>query len=166
MAHIIDFTELEVTLLDAINNVASFYIDAKEVFELLMITGCRPLEIMQIERWHDSVGTNVTLDAAKGNQIRIISKAILPAYFKSAITNQVNPFPSLSYVRFRYAFLHTYAYPLARIGNKQVALYLFRHYQFKKLHNLGQTDAQIKSYMGENSLAVTMGYIYGDVWSE
>lgn len=166
MGHILTFSELENSLLDCIGNVASFYIDAKEVFELLMITGCRPLEIVQIDRWHDSVTSNVTLDAAKGNLTRIISKAILPAYFKSAITNQVNPFPSLSYVRYRYAFLHTYVYPNARIGNKQVALYLFRHYQFKKLHNLGKTDNEIKTYMGENSLPVTMKYIYGDIWSE
>lgn len=163
--HLILLPELEVTLLDSIANVPAYYTMAQKYFELLYSCGCRPLEPMQIAKWIDGAGSSVTLLALKGNNPRTIQKVTLPPFWLTAITNQVNPFPSNSYIRFRYAFKHSYIYPAAYTGDKDIALYLFRHYQFKKLHNLGMSDNDIKVYMGENNIGVTQNYIYSEIWS-
>lgn len=156
---IITNTQLNDTLQDAIANVPDFYYDAYLFFSVLYATGCRPVEVFEINRWSNYSPTQVRLLPAKGQDYRYLDKSILPSLFYEMIIGSYRQFWLASIRQMRYAFAGTYSLNTAVMGDKSSMLYLFRYNRFRQLSDGGMSEEDIKKYFAETSLAITHGYI-------
>jgi integrase len=149
---------------NACENVPKFYPHAYEFLYTLYYTGCRPIEVLEINRWSVLDATHFQLATAKGNYPRTIEKSAVYSTFAAAIEDGYVTYWLASIRQFRYAFNSIYEYAGATIGDKEVELYLYRHRMFKLLYEESYTIPQITDIMGEHSDTITEGYVFSNIY--
>lgn len=159
----LNFQELEDSLNTAIANVPTFYPNLDTFLTSLMVSGCRPTELLDLSRWSGSGGEVFTLDTAKKNNNRTFNRSTFSTAFQSYIDNSYFPWSVVNYRQLSYQFNSIYAYPHASVLGKEISLYLFRHYYIKKLHRDGLTVQQIMAITGHLRSSVVNGYIYSEI---
>lgn len=148
---------------EAVTNCSPYYFRAQLFLQILRACGCRPKEALDINLWSIVNPTTVQLAALKGNWPRTINLLSLPSDFVDAIDTQTNPFRSCYYRRYEYAFVRCWPYYPTTVGAKNIGTYVFRHRTFKQLFADGLTREQVRVTMGENTLAVSNGYIDSEI---
>ena len=142
------FEQLENSLLALLNISVPGVPYFSSMVNVFYSTGCRPTELFTTGIWTELTNGEYQLQPLKGNNARIVT----PIGFTDIEKERINlGLPIYSYAsvrRIRYHFSANYLYPMASIGGKQAALYLFRHHFIKKLVNEGKTDPQIKIALG------------------
>lgn len=162
------FSELETQLRSFIlevKNISQYYSDA---FQLLYLTGCRPLEIFDAQRWSVFEDDYVLLQPAKGNKIRVLPFDLFPAGYVSSIYagNIQSSFLSRSTLeRFFYKYFYyrpTFIYNSENFN--PIGLYLFRHFRMKEKFNEFETVEDVSDYFGEVDHKNTENYIFSQLF--
>ena len=158
-----DYPLLSSSLNDLVRDTPPYYLGANLFFNVLLSTGCRPIEAIQLERWSNGAGADINLQCAKGQGVRVLDSSKLPYGLLDAIASGVSPYPTSSFYRYSYVFNLLYAYPQLSLGGKEVCLYAFRYHYFRMLYEDGYTSEEIQDHMQESSLRITEGYIFQDI---
>ncbi len=155
--------ELNASLVDVVSTTPAFYVDAQLYFSVLLKTGCRPIEVYEVERWRRLDAESFAVQCAKGQGERVLPQSLLPVGFVHMVDRET-PLKWLSTVRsFRYAFQKSYMFLLPSKGLKYSELYLFRYNAFKQKYSETGSEIAVKEYFIESSLIVTQGYIYAAI---
>lgn len=146
-----------------INNAARYSNRYAEAFELMKITGCRPVELFDHERWKIVDSNTVSLQPAKGNNLRYIESSLIPANILQSIEDGFIITACLSQSSLYRYFAITFPTRPLFVGNsiKQspIGIYIFRHRAFK-LKELELSDpTAVGAYFGEIDIKNTNGYI-------
>lgn len=134
-----------------------FYIH--DFFKNMRLTGLRPVELQEFDRWTVLDENLLKVTAAKGSNDRIFQNSELTTTFVAAIRSGERIYDVCRLSTVRFWLWRWSSYKNLAKGNRQVSLYIFRYAKFKELHDLGWTTQQISDYMGERSNANTDGYI-------
>lgn len=159
---------LDLQVNDVLANISPFY---GAFFKVLQLTGLRPVEILNRDRWTYLSGTNSEVQCAKGSGIRSIDFAGFPDEFISFITT-VPPATSLyqsiterTILRFWYDYFapHHFYFADNESGSSQ-GVYIFRHMYVKDRIAEGYTVAQIATMMAELDQNNILGYVNSQSW--
>lgn len=162
------FTELENQLrafILEVNTYSQYYSNA---FLLLYLTGCRPLEIFDAQRWSIFEDEYVLLQPAKGNNIRVLPFNLFPpGYVTSIYSSKIqSSYLSRSTLE-RYFYKYFYARPTFIYDSENfnpIGLYLFRHFRMKEKYNeLGNVEA-VSDFFGEVDHKNTASYIFSQLY--
>jgi len=155
---ILTYTQLDDACKDTIKPVNGYGSDLVLMMQLFYDTGCRPIEIVQRERWSKVDALNIECDTAKNSSNRVFDSSSVPLDFFTAIQNDLWPFPVSRLSQAYTFFSKNWPYPKAIVGQKEVELYAFRYRYVKKLKLDGLTDAQIAAEMGWSQTSLVGTY--------
>ena len=133
------------------------------LMQLLHSTGARPADIMPPGAITKNASGNFFLNPLKGNNQRSINPQGLTDSQIIQIENNQPIFNPFSVRRFRYHFSANYKYPLASVGEKQIALYIFRHAFIKNLVAEGLTSIEISEIMGYTTTTPVQFYSESEI---
>jgi hypothetical protein len=151
-----DLNSSLIKVLEPQPNYQSYLFDA---FTMLALTSIRPAELFELNRWSEPEEGIFKLNPLKNNNPRYFNEETLTPYFANAVREGLPLYYPFSIRRLRYHFTQFYLYPSAQIGEKEVALYLFRHRGIKKLSRDGLSAQEIAEVMGYTTTTVVSGYI-------
>jgi hypothetical protein len=120
-----------------------YYPVATDFFRDLYKTGCRPNELLQVERWNYISDSEIILTPLKDNLPRAFIAADLSPSLLFAIQNNIKPYQSLTSVMKKIL-------PLVKIQtiDKSAIDYMFRYNKVKTLKDQGESDSEIQSRFG------------------
>lgn len=121
-------------------------------------TGCRPMELLQPDRWSITGANEATMQPLKGNNPRTIQKTLLSDELLFAIDNQVPPYQGLSLRQLSSVTKKIIPVLMPSAGSKSAIDYIFRYNYVKRLHNAGASDAAIQAKMGWISALLPASY--------
>lgn len=130
-----------------------------DFFKNLRLTGLRPRELQDYDRWTIIDENTLKVQACKGSNDRTFDNSELTTTFVTAIRSSVRIYDVCRLATARIWLERWSNYPRIEKGNRDTSLYIFRYAKFKELNSLGWTTLQISNYMGEVSNSNTDGYI-------
>ena len=135
-----------------------YYPIATSFFYDLYKTGCRPNELLEIERWSYIDASHIELAPLKGNLTRSFTAADLSENLVFSIVNQVAPYQGLTLRQLTSVMKKIL--PLIKIQtiDKSAIDYMFRYNKVKSLKDNGDTYTQITEKFGWNNEALAIGY--------
>jgi len=151
------------------SNISHYYAD---FFNVLFLTGCRPVELLEIERWSRLNKSELSLQTAKRGLIRTIPIAGLPSSFLEAVDaypGDLLPFTRISKsttLRFWDLYFSPsqfYFYDDDLKGSQ--GMYILRHIFVKNLIYGGMTYSEASNYMGETDVKNITGYYLSQAFS-
>lgn len=162
------FSELENQLRSFILEVNTFSQYYSDAFRLLYLTGCRPLEIFDAQRWSVFDDLYVLLQPAKGNNIRVLPFDSFPAgYVSSIYAGKIqSSYLSRSTLE-RYFYKYFYSRPTFILNAEAfnpIGLYLFRHYAMKEKYHEFESIEDVSEYFGEVDGKNTENYIFSQLF--
>lgn len=160
---ILTYNQLDQACKDTIQAVNGYGSDLVLMMQLFYDTGCRPIEIVERDRWSKVDAMNIQCDTAKNSQNRVFDSSQVPIDFFTAIQSGLWPFPVSRLSQAYTFFSKNWPYPRAVVGKKEVELYAFRYRFVKKLKIDGLTDAQVASEMGWSSTSLVATYNGADI---
>lgn len=132
-------------------------------FQVMMGTGCREGEAMDLTRWTLTPYGVYTLHPQKGNSIREIQAVSLPQAFRVWIADRPSGQSPTSLARLRSSFVQLNNYSDLRSGKKGISTHLFRYNYIRSLKAEGKTIREIKAIMGLSSSLVIQRYQDNDI---
>lgn len=126
-------------------------------------TGCRAMEMFDLNRWSIFDNENLQLIPQKGNLPRIILKNLLSEGFNEAVINKPLSYYSFSYSQANFYFKRFSIYSFVYHDSRPETLNLFRHYVCKTMKLQGYSDQLISEYFGEIDITNIRNYIYSDL---
>lgn len=158
--------ELDIICQFVVNYPPPFYTITTSFLQDLYNTGCRPMELLMIDRWTTTPGdsSTYTLDPLKGNNPRIISKSLLSENLIYAIDNSIAPYQNLSLRQLEYSMKKVF--PVERIyaETKIIVAYPFRYNRVRKALASGMTQSQISIMFGWVSPTINATYSTQDLY--
>jgi hypothetical protein len=146
----ISATELQSLCQYICNFPPPFYSIVSDFVNDLYATGCRPTELIQTNRWVQSlIDINYwTMQPQKGNNTREILKSSVSNNLNQAIINQVKPYQQLTVRQLEYSMKQII--PVGHIykETKEMVSYIFRYNRVKILLGTGATNGQIQTFFG------------------
>lgn len=124
----------------------------------LYTTGCRPRELLMVNRWTYISAANIQLQPLKGNNTRTFTAADISDELEFAIINQVRPYQGLSLRQLTSVTKKILPVPQVQTIEKSAVDYLFRYNYVKQLHLSGMSDADITLKMGWISPLLASAY--------
>jgi len=162
---IITYTDLNKAL-EVVVGGSPFYSQfLTDAFFVMYHSGCRPIELQDRNRWSFSAGGELSLQPAKGNNLRKIPLQVWPSSFVGWVNGSDTKFRFVTYYNCGNLFHHLF--PLAQpfIGLKQADQYLFRHRYVKSLAIAGRSVTEIKQDMGWVSDSLVTRYVNSVVYN-
>jgi hypothetical protein len=127
-----------------------FYNEVTMFVSDLYVTGCRPQELLQTNRWTQSIidSDYWTLTPEKNNDTREIQKSILSDNLTFAIENQIRPYNDLTQRQLEYSIQQIN--PVARLfaDTKIIIAYLYRYNKVREMLDDGITQNEISTAFG------------------
>lgn len=155
----VNIAELQEICNYIINADYPYFEELREAFKLLRHTGCREMEIFEIQRWSQVSGDEFTLTPQKGNNNRTIILGSEFTDFKAAILGQYPPFLGRTYSQLQNLFKRVCPYWPIYSGGKQITLYTFRYLFLHELKADGLTNQQIADVMGHVNVETVSNYL-------
>lgn len=123
--------------------VASFVND-------LYNTGCRPMELLQVDRWElqPSSPPYYTMQPGKGNFLRAILQSDISTDLQEAIQFNYKPYQDLTLRQLEFSMKQVNPAGKCYHMTKEMVSYLFRYNRCKILVNDGIPDSGIQEYFG------------------
>lgn len=159
MRVVISNSQLDNILLEVISNNVVIDEQYRLLYEVLYCTGCRVNDLLEYNRWNVLMNGKVQLQPQKGNNLRIFDSSTLPAIFYDSLINNYNLFDNILYGKVEYNLLRLINKYDIRRNKKKITTHLFRHNYAKKLKEVGKTDVEIQSILGEKHLISAQNYI-------
>jgi len=150
-------------LLDTLNIVQNYDTILHDVFLNLYKTGLRANELLENNRWTALLSGNVTCTTEKGSNIREFTETELTFLFYTSIINSNDIYYGNSYSTCLRYFLRYRTFADIFHNNKSLNLSLFRHNKCKLLHDSGQSDTEIQTYLCEKDIRNSNNYIYSQL---
>ena len=135
-----------------------YYPIATSFFHDLYVTGCRPNELLQIDRWTYIDTDHIELVPLKDNLTRSFTQSELSSDLVFSIIHQVAPYQGLTLRQLTSVMKKIL--PLIKIQtiDKSAIDYMFRYNKVKSLKDNGNTYPQITEKFGWNNEALAIGY--------
>ena len=150
-------------LLNTLKIVQNYDTILHDVFFNLYKTGLRANELLEYKRWTALLNGNVTCTTEKGSNIRKFTETELTYIFYTSIIKNSDLYHGNSYSTCLRYFLRYRTFADIFHNNKSLNLSLFRHNKCKILHDLGQTDTEIQTYLCEKDIRNSNNYIYSQL---
>lgn len=112
------------------------------------MTGIRPIEGVESDRWSISLTGQIKLITAKTAQVRTFDPLELPLEFVEAIYGDRWPFMTIRISQAQQFFNKVFPYPTMFKGDKATNMYAFRYRYVKWLQRSGFPPSQIQYKMG------------------
>jgi integrase len=151
------------------NNISRYY---GSFFIALYETGCRPVELLDRDRWSRRNLTEFDLITAKGSEPRIIRTDQLTKEIISAIDDTSIDLPSFFRISRRTCerFFYDYFFPDHWFFEDNdlkgsQGMYIFRHIFVKRLIAEGMTISDVAAILGEVDLKNIQGYAGSQAFS-
>lgn len=138
--------------------VGSYSATLQLLLSVMYATGCREAEVLDRARWTGRPDLDWDLQPQKGNPVRIIPAADVPAPFVAWINSKGYPSALSSRSNLRRAVRIFSSYPFMSCGGKGISSHRFRHNRIKQLKLAGASEAEIKEFMGLISSSIINGY--------
>ena len=135
-----------------------YYPIATSFFSDLYNTGCRPMELLLVERWQYISSAQILLTPLKGNDIRDFTESELSTNLVFAIQNQIKPYHGLSLRQLESVLQKIIPVLKPQTIDKSAISYIFRYNKAKQLKAAGYNDAQLMSIFGWSSTAYASLY--------
>jgi len=155
---VLTYSQLNTACLQVIQPVYGYELALVTMMELMYLTGCRPIEAVDRDRWFPVSGLLVEMDTAKNGSNRQFSESQLPDGFFQAIQDGRWLFPVSRLSQAQTFFVKNWPYPKAKVGQKDLQLYAFRYRYIKKLKLEGVTNLDIAAIMGWSTTALVSVY--------
>jgi uncharacterized protein (TIGR02145 family) len=136
-----------------------YYEELREAFVVLFLTGCRPAELFEIERWNFVSDYNVTLVPQKGNTTRDCVLDSRCDNFIAAIQSQYRPFLGRTYWQFQNLYQKIRNFGILQSGDKIITMYLYRYRFIWQLSDDGYSVSAIASKMGYVETGTPQSYL-------
>ena len=146
----ISTTELQSLCQYICNFPPPFYSIVSDFVNDLYTTGCRPTELIQTNRWIQSIidANYWTMQPQKGNNTREILKSSISTNLNQAIINQVRPYQHLTVRQLEYSMKQIIPVGTITKDTKEMVSYIFRYNRVKILLGKGATNGQIQTFFG------------------
>lgn len=146
-------------LIEVTNHSEYYHIYTSSYFHDLYLTGCRPVELLDITKWK-IVGESLELTTAKTEAKRIISPVWLSMNFKRSVSYREAPYNGLTYDQAVKEFRRVLRMHPITTENKVADLYLFRYNRAKQLFGSTKDITTVMHFFGWLSPAMAHNYIY------
>lgn len=103
------------------------------------------------------------LKALKRNELRTVSKSLLPISFLEYLNGAIIPAYEISFSTFNRQLLYLFPSMPIYQGEKLILSHIFRHNFAKKLKIEGYSDIMIQKVMAEKMLSSAQHYIYSEI---
>ena len=133
------------------------------LFDMLFRTGMRFEDCYSLSRWAIVSPQVVTVQTAKGSDIRTFTESDINPYLWAAIHAQNFSYFNFSYSTIRRYFSLAFPIPNLTVLSKPIKTHIFRHNKARMLKASGLSDLEIKAYLGERSLSSAKSYIYSNI---
>jgi hypothetical protein len=153
-------TDQELSYLCKYLSTASYiyYPVATNFFYDLYTTGCRPEELLEIERWSYIDVNIIQLLPLKGNAARGFNPDQLSSSMLFAIPNQVAPYEGLTLRQLTSVLYKIIPVLAIQTINKMAITYMFRYNRVRLLFAAGKTSVEVQSIFGWSSEAYGLLY--------
>lgn len=143
-----------------VNYPPPFYSIQQTFVSDLYTTGCRPQELIQVNRWQQSIeDLNAwTMQPQKGNFTREIPKCFLSDHLNTAITDQYRPYQRLSIRQLEYSMKQIIPTGTVEVETKEMVAYIFRYNLVKQLISQGKTNSEIQTHFGWKNPPMPFNY--------
>jgi site-specific recombinase XerD len=145
-------------------NINAFDLEMGVLTNCIYGTGLRFSEVYELDRWQVIDMNILEVQTKKGSDARLFQNSELPPEFVWIIRNDAQYFRSFSYKTYTNYFTRFFRYPFIYTGNKQISSHIFRHLRAKQLNFEGQTDEQIRVYLGERDIKNAQSYINSEIY--
>lgn len=162
---LLTFEQLESSLLKVMIPVAGYHDLIFDYFTNLYYIGCRPAELMNVEKWQRLDSQYFKLIPSKNNYPRFIKESAMSSPLVSAIDSGSSSPYGYKYFKQLYFFEKWFQYQPCHVGKKSIDLYLFRHHYVKKLYKDGHTIPEITSQMGWVNPLMAENYIFSQIFT-
>lgn len=162
---LLTFDQLESSLLKVMIPVTGYHDLIFDYFTNLYYIGCRPTELMNVEKWQRLDSQYFKLIPSKNNYPRFIKESAMTSALVSAIDSGSSSPYGYKYFKQLYFFEKWYEFQPCHVGKKSIDLYLFRHHYVKKLYKDGQSIPEITSQMGWVNPLMAENYIFSQIYS-
>ena len=133
------------------------------LFHTLYTYGFRIRELQNCQTW-TRVGNNlINCQTSKRSNDRLIDATKAHPLLLDSVDCNKNFIYISSYSTYRRIFEGKIRGGGFCVGDKKLSTHVFRHYVVKKLHEAGQSYAQIQDYLGLTSLVMTMNYVHSNI---
>lgn len=145
--------------LEVVNSKELYWSASKFFFHDLYITGCRPSELLQINKW-TRVGDTLELITAKTEAKRKFRVEWLSHNLIEAIIEDKHPYDALTYDQLTLEFRKVTTLHPIWIGKKCVDTYLFRYNRARQMFEERKNVVEVMNFFGWLSDKVAYGYIH------
>jgi len=137
-----------------------------DFFTVLLNTGCRPEELMNITRWTWNGISPIDMQPLKGNNLRGFQKADLTPAFIQHIEAQEQYFNIYSIDKYNYIFNKYNSFGPLRVQNKLIRNYLYRYNKVRQLRLEGWSFERITNWFGWTNSGIVTGYAVKEIYTE
>jgi len=162
MPKILGVNELDLYIRDFIECGDFYYYQTRDFFKDLYITGCRPCELLEPERWSIKEGF-YELITAKTGAVRKIPYHFLSDTFKGSLTDGYVMYDVLSYSKVQLEFKRLFPLPKVNIQGKVLELYLFRHNRAKVMYKETNDIKAVQLFFAWGSVNMAENYIFSTI---
>lgn len=135
-----------------------YYPVATDFFLDLFNTGCRPNELVAVNRWSIAGNGTVQLMPLKGNDFRTFEVAEISPSLLFAIQYQIPPYDGLSLRQLQSVLKKIIPYLRPATVLKSAIAYIFRYNRVKQMSEAGKSVAGIQSSFGWSNPLMVTGY--------
>ena len=140
-----------------------YYEELREAFIVLLLTGCRPNELFEINRWSVISDYTVSLLPQKGNTTRSCVLDSRCDNFLAAIQGQYSPFLGRTIYQFQNLYQQIREWGILNSGSKVITAYLYRYRFIWQLSADGYSLSQIASTMGYVESMTPQAYLSASI---
>lgn len=133
-------------------------------FNMLRLTGCRPLEPLLIDLWSFRPDGLIQLQPLKSNNVRTFSTDSLDYDFVSFLLNNSLPYNHSHLKTLTRAFHVFNSFGRLSVTNHGRALYLFRYLKVKELHDSGISFPILKDIFGWKNEQIPVRYYEKNIY--
>lgn len=144
------------------NHSANF--EFKIFFEVLYNTGCRPSELVDIERWKITSKDHVGLITAKTEAKRYLKQSLFPDIFLAHIGQQIPIFTLAFLQKARRHYRQFCPAAKLKVKNKSLNLYAYRHNRAKKEYEKKQDIEKVMEFFAWKNESTAKQYIFSQIY--
>lgn len=155
--------DLDIDCVRIVDRCEAYSPEVASLLRVMLVIGCREGEVLDRARWVQLPSGSWELQPQKGNPVRTVPDADLPASFKAWLNGSGFPYRLSSLMNLRRVVDQFSAYPNATVGRKGISSHRFRHNRIKQLDLAGESIADIKRFMGLTATSTVRGYINSEI---
>lgn len=160
----IDNAQLKALLHALIEDVSEVRPVTGSIFALLISTGLRIREVLEVTRWRKDKHGDFAVQLEKKEGLRSIKRSSVPSSIWANFDAHL-PFQMETYSAVNNTFKYYGPGLIFGEDTRRTTCHAFRYLYMKTLSADGFTVAQIAAKMGHINLNNTLGYIQADIWA-